>query len=85
MALAIQLRAPRYNAWIYWLAVVMVAVFGTMFADVLHVVLGIPYVVTTMALAILLAVVFVAWYRTRGRYPSTASTRRAASCSTGRP
>jgi uncharacterized membrane-anchored protein len=44
----------------------MVAVFGTMFADVLHVVLGIPYVVTTTALAILLAVVFVAWYRTEG-------------------
>ncbi|MGO9178966.1 MAG: hypothetical protein ACLQBX_13415 [Candidatus Limnocylindrales bacterium] len=66
VALAIQLRAPRYNAWIYWLAVVMVAVFGTMLADVLHVVLGIPYVVTTVALAILLAVVFVVWYRTEG-------------------
>jgi len=63
MSLAIQLRAPRYNAWIYWLAVVMVAVFGTMVADVLHVVLGIPYVVTTVALAIVLTAVFVAWYR----------------------
>jgi uncharacterized membrane-anchored protein len=62
VALAIQLRAPRYIAWIYWLAVVMVAVFGTMAADVLHVVLGIPYVVTTVALALSLAAVFVAWY-----------------------
>ena len=42
VALALQLRAPRYVAPIYWLAVVMVAVFGTMVADVLHVVLESP-------------------------------------------
>jgi uncharacterized membrane-anchored protein len=41
----------------------MVAIFGTMVADVMHVVLGIPYVVSTVALAVALAVVFVAWYR----------------------
>jgi uncharacterized membrane-anchored protein len=62
VALIIQLRAPRYVAWIYWLAVVMVAVFGTMAADVMHVVLGIPYLVSTVALAAALAVVFVTWY-----------------------
>ncbi|MGH2467225.1 MAG: hypothetical protein ACRDGL_05800, partial [Candidatus Limnocylindrales bacterium] len=45
VALVIQLRAARYVAWIYWLAVVMVAIFGTMVADVLHVVLKVPYVV----------------------------------------
>jgi uncharacterized membrane-anchored protein len=64
VALLIQLRAPRYQAWIYWLAIVMVAVFGTMVADVLHVVMGIPYIVSTIALAITLAIVFAAWYRT---------------------
>jgi uncharacterized membrane-anchored protein len=62
VALVIQLRAPRYVAWIYWLAVVMVAVFGTMVADVLHVVLGIPYIVSTVSLATALAVIFGAWY-----------------------
>jgi uncharacterized membrane-anchored protein len=62
VALALQLRAPRYSAWIYWLAVVMVAVFGTMVADVLHVVLGIPYLVTSVSLALTLALVFLAWY-----------------------
>ena len=66
VALAIQLRAKRYNAWIYWLAIVMVAVFGTMVADVMHVVLGIPYVASTVALAVSLAVVFVAWFRVEG-------------------
>jgi uncharacterized membrane-anchored protein len=62
-ALALQLRAPRYIPWIYWLAVVMVAVFGTMAADVAHVVLGIPYAVTTVCFALALAIIFVLWYR----------------------
>ena len=43
IVLALQLRTDRYVAWIYWLTIVMVAVFGTMVADVLHVVIGIPY------------------------------------------
>jgi len=38
VALLLQLWVRRYVAWIYWLAVVMVAVFGTMAADVTHVV-----------------------------------------------
>lgn len=64
IALALQLRTPDYRAPVYWLAVVMVAVFGTMVADVLHVVLGVPYAVSSGALAVLLALVFVAWYAT---------------------
>ncbi len=63
IVLALQLRTDRYVAWIYWLTIVMVAVFGTMVADVLHVVVGIPYVVSTLALGAALAVVFAAWYR----------------------
>ena len=43
IALALQFAAPRYRPGIYWLAVVMVAVFGTMAADALHIELGIPY------------------------------------------
>lgn len=62
VALVLQLVAPRYIAWTYWLAVVMVAVFGTMAADVLHVVIGIPYVVSTIFFAIVLAIVFATWY-----------------------
>ena len=42
-ALALQLRARRYVARSYWLAVVMVGVFGTMAADVLHVGFHVPY------------------------------------------
>ncbi|MGN6379261.1 MAG: hypothetical protein ACTHNU_09950, partial [Gaiellales bacterium] len=63
VALKLQLAQGRYVAWGYWFAVVMVAVFGTMVADVLHVGLHVPYAVSTPLFAIVLAVVFVAWYR----------------------
>lgn len=63
-ALTVQLRLGRYNAWTYWGAVVMVGVFGTMAADVMHVVLGIPYPISTGFYALVLAAVFLVWYRT---------------------
>jgi uncharacterized membrane-anchored protein len=65
-ALAAQLAVRRYIAAVYWTAVVMVAVFGTMAADVVHIELGVPYVASTIAFAIALAVVFAAWYRVEG-------------------
>ena len=63
-AMTVQLTRRRYVAWSYWLAVVMVGVFGTMAADVLHVGLGVPYLVSTVLFAASLAAIFVAWYRT---------------------
>src|SRR5580700_6779429 len=63
-ALVMQFRSPRYVPWIYWLAVAMVAVAGTMAADVLHKQFGVPYGVSTPFFAIVLAAVFVAWHRT---------------------
>jgi uncharacterized membrane-anchored protein len=62
VALTLQFAATRYRPWIYWLAVVMVAVFGTMAADVLHIQLGIPYVVSTAFFTVVLAAVFAVWY-----------------------
>lgn len=58
----LQLAVRRYVAWIYWSAVVMVAIFGTMAADVIHIVLKVPYQVSTMFLSVALAIIFVAWY-----------------------
>lgn len=63
-ALLLQLRAARYVAWRYWLAVVMVGTFGTMAADVLHVGLGVPYTVSSLLFAGVLATLFVVWSRT---------------------
>ena len=64
--MVLQFSVRRYNSWVYWLAVVMVSVFGTMAADVLHIGLGIPYAVSTTFFAVVLAVVFVVWYRSEG-------------------
>lgn len=61
VALIIQFSVNRYIPWVYWLAVVMVAVFGTMAADVLHIQIGIPYIVTTIFFAIVLAIIFAVW------------------------
>jgi uncharacterized membrane-anchored protein len=63
-SLVLQLAVRRYIPWIYWVAVVMVAIFGTMAADVLHIVLGIPYLVSTIFFTLVLATIFVVWYAT---------------------
>jgi uncharacterized membrane-anchored protein len=62
VALTLQLLVRRYIASVYWLTVVMVAIFGTMAADVLHVGFGIPYLISTALFSILLAAVFIVWY-----------------------
>lgn len=61
-AITLQFWWPKYNAWVYWLAVTMVAVFGTMGADVLHIVIGISYLYTTIFFAVLLMIIFILWY-----------------------
>lgn len=63
IALVIQFRAKRYIPWVYWLAVAMVAVFGTMAADVLHKQFGVPYVASTIFFAACLAAVFAIWQK----------------------
>lgn len=63
-ALWLQLSVRRYIAWTYWLGVVMVGVFGTMAADVLHVGFHVPYIASSILYAIALAAVFVTWYLT---------------------
>ena len=64
VALVLQFTARKYVPWIYWLTVVMVAIFGTMAADVLHIVIGIPYLISTIFFGISLAVIFALWYKT---------------------
>src|SRR5260221_6518604 len=63
IALLLQLFVRKYIPWIYWLAVVMVAIFGTMAADILHIGLGIPYLISSLFFSIILAVVFLVWYK----------------------
>ena len=66
VALTLQFAMRRYLAWTYWFAVVMVGVFGTMGADVLHVGFHVPYFASATLFAIVLAAVFVLWHRSEG-------------------
>jgi uncharacterized membrane-anchored protein len=66
IAIWIQFKKDRYVPWAYWLAVAMVGVFGTMAADVLHVGLGVPYIVSTVFYAVVLFFVFRIWHRMEG-------------------
>ena len=63
IAMSVQFSKRRYVAWAYWLAVVMVGVFGTMAADVLHVGFGVPYLASAALYAVTLVAVFVLWHR----------------------
>ena len=58
-----QLTTPTYRVVPYWSAVVMVSVFGTMCADVVHVQFLVPYVVSASAFSVALATVFLWWHQ----------------------
>jgi uncharacterized membrane-anchored protein len=63
VALLIQLSVHRYIPWVYWLAITMVAIFGTMAADAIHVGLDVSYLVSTLGLSVALSIIFAVWYR----------------------
>jgi uncharacterized membrane-anchored protein len=58
-----QFRTRRYTAAAYWFLAYAIAIFGTGVSDTLHLVVGIPYAGTTLLWAVVLAGVFVTWYR----------------------
>lgn len=65
-AVALQVRAPRFNKWLYWFAIVASTTVGTTLADFADRSLGIGYTGgSTLLLALLLATLFT-WYRSTG-------------------
>ena len=58
-----QFRTRRYTRAAYWFLAYAIAIFGTGVSDTLHLVVGIPYAGTTLLWAVVLAGVFVTWYR----------------------
>ena len=64
LSLIIQFTIRKYTPWIYWFAVVMVSIFGTMAADILHIVIGIPYIVSALFFFVTLLIIFGVWYIT---------------------
>jgi uncharacterized membrane-anchored protein len=65
-AIWLQMRQREYRAPVYWFAVMMVAIFGTMAADAIHDGASIPYAVTTPLFGLIMAVIFALWYRSEG-------------------
>lgn len=76
-ALTIQLRKRAYTPWTYWLCVVLVSIVGTQITDFFTDTLGVSLYLSTVVFAVLLAVVFTAWYRQEGTLAITSvDTRR---------
>ncbi|EWS56613.1 MULTISPECIES: membrane protein [unclassified Methylibium] len=61
-ALVGQFRKDRYVPWIYWVAVVLISVVGTLITDNITDHFGVPLQVTTTIFAIALATTFAAWF-----------------------
>lgn len=73
----VQISAKTYTPWKYWLTASMVAVVGTMAADVLHIVIGVPYLVSTIGFATILGAIFFYWYKSEKTLSiHSVSTRR---------
>jgi len=62
VALAVQFRSTKYVPGIYWLAVVLISIVGTLVTDNLVDNLGVALETTTIAFSICLAATFAIWY-----------------------
>lgn len=62
IVLYFQFRARKYIPWIYWLAVVLISVVGTLVTDNLVDNYGVSLVTTTILFTIAMVASFVAWY-----------------------
>jgi uncharacterized membrane-anchored protein len=62
VALIFQFRARRYIPSVYWVAVVLLSVVGTLITDNLVDNFGVPLEVTTIAFSVALAITFAVWY-----------------------
>lgn len=61
VTLGFQFRARKYLSGLYWLAVVLLSVVGTLITDNLTDHFGVSLVTTTLAFSVLLALTFAAW------------------------
>ncbi|MGW7817151.1 COG4705 family protein [Streptomyces puniciscabiei] len=63
VVLAVQFRSSAHRPGGYWSAVALISVVGTLVSDNLTDTMGVPLGTSTTVFAIVLAVVFVVWYR----------------------
>ncbi len=78
--LVAQFRLRTYVPGVYWLAVVLISVVGTLITDNLTDNFGVPLTTSTAGFAVALALTFTAWYRTEKTLSihSITTTRREA-------
>ena len=62
VVLFFQFRAKKYVAPIYWLAVVLISIVGTLITDQLTDGMGVSLVTTTIVFTMLLIATFIAWF-----------------------
>jgi uncharacterized membrane-anchored protein len=60
--LFMQIRSRKYVPWLYWVAVVLISIFGTLITDILVDNFGVPLETTTIAFGAALLATFAAWY-----------------------
>jgi uncharacterized membrane-anchored protein len=66
LVLVVQFRTKAYRPGVYWLAVALISVVGTLISDNLTDNLGVSLTTCTTVFAVALAVVFAIWYRREG-------------------
>ena len=65
-SVAVQIRATRFNPWLYWLTIIATTTVGTTMADFADRSLGIGYAGGSALLLLLLVASLAVWYRTMG-------------------
>jgi uncharacterized membrane-anchored protein len=80
VGLLLQFGTRRYKALVYWFFAYTIAIFGTGVSDFLHLDVGIPYAGTTLLWAVILAVIFIVWYRSEGTLSIHSITTRRREC-----
>ncbi|GAA1712556.1 COG4705 family protein [Streptomyces yatensis] len=63
VVLVVQFRTAAYRPGVYWLAVALISIVGTLISDNLTDNMGVPLTTSTTVFAVVLAVVFIVWYR----------------------
>ena len=63
VTLVFQFKSKKYVPGIYWLAVVLISIVGTLITDNLTDRFGIPLITTTVIFAVSLSIVFAVWYK----------------------
>ncbi|WP_055554625.1 hypothetical protein [Streptomyces sp. NBRC 110028] len=63
VVLVVQFRTSAYRPGVYWLAVALISIVGTLISDNLTDNMGVPLTTSTTVFAVVLAIVFAVWYR----------------------